>query len=115
MSAGMEAAIANMLEPGEAIVVGNNGIWGQRVADLAQRYGGEHPDACLSTLYCHVPQCYCTKASTNNFEVGRECHQYGEGSRGHSVPERNSGRSGTAQACCSVPVSGEIMQLDCEG
>lgn len=38
--AGMEAAIANMLEPGETIVVGNNGIWGQRVADLAARYGG---------------------------------------------------------------------------
>lgn len=50
MSAGMEAAIANMLEPGETIVVGNNGIWGQRVADLAQRYGGEHPDASLSTI-----------------------------------------------------------------
>ncbi|CAL8465427.1 g4963 [Coccomyxa elongata] len=38
--AGMEAAIANMLEPGETIVVGNNGIWGQRVCDLAARYGG---------------------------------------------------------------------------
>lgn len=38
--AGMEAAISNMLEPGETIVVGNNGIWGQRVCDLAARYGG---------------------------------------------------------------------------
>ncbi|KAK9903304.1 hypothetical protein WJX75_002360 [Coccomyxa subellipsoidea] len=38
--AGMEAAIANMLEPGETIVVGNNGIWGARVTDLAARYGG---------------------------------------------------------------------------
>ena len=38
--AGMEAAIANMLEPGETIVVGNNGIWGQRVTDLAARFGG---------------------------------------------------------------------------
>ena len=38
--AGMEAAIANMLEPGETIVVGNNGIWGQRVCDIAERYGG---------------------------------------------------------------------------
>ena len=37
----MEAAIANMLEPGETIVVGNNGIWGQRVCDIAERYGGE--------------------------------------------------------------------------
>lgn len=38
--AGMEAAIANMLEPGETIVIGNNGIWGARVTDLAARYGG---------------------------------------------------------------------------
>lgn len=37
----MEAAIANLLEPGEKIIVGNKGIWGQRVADLAARYGGE--------------------------------------------------------------------------
>ncbi|GBF94809.1 hypothetical protein Rsub_07981 [Raphidocelis subcapitata] len=39
--AGMEAAIANLLEPGEKIIVGNKGIWGQRVADLAARYGGD--------------------------------------------------------------------------
>lgn len=37
----MEAAIANLLEPGETIVVGNKGIWGQRVNDLSERYGGE--------------------------------------------------------------------------
>lgn len=38
--AGMEACIANLLEPGDKIVVGNNGIWGARVVDLAGRYGG---------------------------------------------------------------------------
>ena len=38
--AGMEAVIANMLEAGETIVVGNHGIWGERVIDLADRYGG---------------------------------------------------------------------------
>jgi hypothetical protein len=37
----MEAAIANLLEPGEKIIVGNAGIWGERVADLSARYGGE--------------------------------------------------------------------------
>jgi alanine-glyoxylate transaminase/serine-glyoxylate transaminase/serine-pyruvate transaminase len=37
----MEAAIANLLEPGEKIVVGVNGIWGERVADLSERYQGE--------------------------------------------------------------------------
>ena len=40
--AGMEACIANAIEPGQKIVVGNNGIWGMRVADLAARYGGRH-------------------------------------------------------------------------
>eukprot|EP00891_Asterochloris_glomerata_P005512 jgi/Astpho2/5512/Aster-02778 len=39
--AGMEAAIANVLEPGETIIVGNSGIWGQRVCDLSERYGGK--------------------------------------------------------------------------
>ena len=43
----MEAAIANMLEPGETIIVGNSGIWGQRVCDLSERYGGQAvPDLC---------------------------------------------------------------------
>jgi alanine-glyoxylate transaminase/serine-glyoxylate transaminase/serine-pyruvate transaminase len=39
--AGMEAAIANLLEPGEKIIVGVNGIWGERVSDLAERYQGQ--------------------------------------------------------------------------
>jgi aspartate aminotransferase-like enzyme len=39
-AAGMEAAIANLLEPGDKIIVGNAGIWGERVADLSARYGG---------------------------------------------------------------------------
>ena len=38
--AGMEAAIANVVEPGDQILVGVNGIWGERVADLVERYGG---------------------------------------------------------------------------
>lgn len=36
--AGMEAVIANLLEPGEKIVVANNGIWGERVSDMAGRF-----------------------------------------------------------------------------
>ncbi|KAK9843347.1 hypothetical protein WJX74_010741 [Apatococcus lobatus] len=39
--AGMEACIANLIEPGEKIVVGNKGIWGARVTDLASRYGAD--------------------------------------------------------------------------
>ena len=39
--AGMEACIANLVEPGETVLVGNKGIWGMRVADLAGRYGAK--------------------------------------------------------------------------
>ena len=38
--AGMEACISNLLEPGETFVVGDKGIWGQRVADIGERFGG---------------------------------------------------------------------------
>ena len=48
--AGMEAAIANCIEPGETIVVANSGIWGQRVCDLSERYGGEQIQ---STTVCY--------------------------------------------------------------
>jgi alanine-glyoxylate transaminase/serine-glyoxylate transaminase/serine-pyruvate transaminase len=37
--AGMEACIANLVEPGDTILIGNSGIWGDRVADMAARFG----------------------------------------------------------------------------
>lgn len=38
---GMEATICNLLEPGDVILIAENGIWGQRAADMAQRHGEE--------------------------------------------------------------------------
>jgi len=38
-SAGMEAVMVNLLEPGDVIVVGVNGVFGKRIANLAERYG----------------------------------------------------------------------------
>lgn len=38
-SAGMEACLVNLLEPGDTIVVGQNGVFGRRIANLAERYG----------------------------------------------------------------------------
>ncbi|XP_071422834.1 alanine--glyoxylate aminotransferase isoform X2 [Pithys albifrons albifrons] len=35
----MEAALLNLLEPGDTILVAINGIWGQRAADIARRLG----------------------------------------------------------------------------
>jgi alanine-glyoxylate transaminase/serine-glyoxylate transaminase/serine-pyruvate transaminase len=40
-SAGMEACVANLIEPGDKMVVGVNGVFGGRMADVAARCGAE--------------------------------------------------------------------------
>lgn len=40
-SAAMEASIANSVEPGDVVLVGVNGYFGERLCEMAQRYGGE--------------------------------------------------------------------------
>ena len=40
-SAGQEATIVNLVEPGDAVVVCVNGVFGGRLADMAARAGGE--------------------------------------------------------------------------
>ena len=40
-SSGMEAGFVNILEPGDKVVIGVNGVFGERMSDVASRYGGE--------------------------------------------------------------------------
>lgn len=40
-SAAMEAALANTVEPGDRVLVGCNGYFGERLVDMAGRYGAE--------------------------------------------------------------------------
>jgi alanine-glyoxylate transaminase/serine-glyoxylate transaminase/serine-pyruvate transaminase len=40
-SAGMEAALCNFIEPGDSVLVGVNGYFGERLCDIAGRYGAE--------------------------------------------------------------------------
>ena len=40
-TAGMEAAMLNLLEPGEAAVIAVNGVFGERMAQMAERAGAE--------------------------------------------------------------------------
>ncbi|HET7522982.1 MAG TPA: aminotransferase class V-fold PLP-dependent enzyme, partial [Acidimicrobiales bacterium] len=59
-SAGMEAALVNLVGPGDTVVVGVNGLFGERMCDVAARCGAEvvrvdfpwgrpvEPDALLS-------------------------------------------------------------------
>jgi alanine-glyoxylate transaminase/serine-glyoxylate transaminase/serine-pyruvate transaminase len=38
--AGMEAALCNVIEPGDEVVVGIHGFFGQRLAEIVERHGG---------------------------------------------------------------------------
>lgn len=40
-SAAMEAAVANLVEPGDPVLICINGYFGNRLVDMAQRYGGD--------------------------------------------------------------------------
>jgi alanine-glyoxylate transaminase / serine-glyoxylate transaminase / serine-pyruvate transaminase len=40
-SAGMEAAFVNLVEPGDVVLIGVNGLFGERMCDVAARCGGE--------------------------------------------------------------------------
>src|SRR5690348_1532076 len=40
-SAGMEASIINLVEPGDAVIVGVNGVFGTRLATVVDRCGGK--------------------------------------------------------------------------
>ncbi|MBM4404672.1 MAG: alanine--glyoxylate aminotransferase family protein [Chloroflexi bacterium] len=40
-SAGMEAALCNVIEPGDTVVVGVHGYFGERITDMASRYGAK--------------------------------------------------------------------------
>jgi len=40
-SAAMEASLANVVEPGDKVVVGVNGVFGGRLVEMARRMGGE--------------------------------------------------------------------------
>jgi alanine-glyoxylate transaminase/serine-glyoxylate transaminase/serine-pyruvate transaminase len=40
-SAGMETCFANLIEPGDAVLIGVNGVFGTRMVDVAQRCGAQ--------------------------------------------------------------------------
>lgn len=40
-SASMESTVANLLEPGDTILIGVNGYFGERLCDMASRYGAD--------------------------------------------------------------------------
>lgn len=73
----MEAAIANLLEPGEKIIVGVNGIWGERVADLSERYQGEQVYSRQGAACGHgSPALKCSSSGSSSKRVADLAERY---------------------------------------
>jgi alanine-glyoxylate transaminase/serine-glyoxylate transaminase/serine-pyruvate transaminase len=119
--AGMEAAIANLLEPGEKIMVGNAGIWGERVADLSARYGGD-----VIELKCPAGQTFSQEELTKALEEHKPAVLFlcqGESSTGTHQSLAGLGevckRTGTlllVDTVCSlggVPLFADNWGIDC--
>lgn len=58
----MECAVFNTVEPGESVLIAINGIWGERVAEIAERMG-----ASLCMLLCtnQTPNSHCHNVNSN--------------------------------------------------
>ena len=65
-SAAMEAAICNMIEPGDKILVGVNGYFGHRMINMAQRYGGV-------PIAINKPWVRCTQGHTHTVHTCMLC------------------------------------------
>lgn len=55
----MECAVFNIVEPGESVLVAINGIWGERVAEIAERMGMKliikiKPAHCFLEIHPHL-------------------------------------------------------------
>jgi alanine-glyoxylate transaminase/serine-glyoxylate transaminase/serine-pyruvate transaminase len=119
--AGMEAAIANLLEPGEKIMVGNAGIWGERVADLSARYGGD-----VIELKCPAGQTFSQEELTKALEEHKPAVLFL--CQGESITGTHQSLAGLGEVCkrtgtlllvdtvCSlggVPLFADNWGIDC--
>ncbi len=94
-SAAMEAAIANLVEPGDVVLVGVIGYFGERLVEMARRYGADvrviekpwgeafDPAEILSAIETHSPALVAlvhAETSTGVMqplqEIGQICREY---------------------------------------
>ncbi|MDX1964457.1 MAG: alanine--glyoxylate aminotransferase family protein [Pirellulales bacterium] len=120
-SAGMEAAVVNLVEPGTKMLVCVNGVFGARMADVAQRVGatvfqlekpwGEvfSPEEIEAALRQHQPDVtgiILAETSTGAWqpveEIARRVHDHG----GVIIVDAVTGLGG-------VPVRTDAWELDC--
>jgi alanine-glyoxylate transaminase/serine-glyoxylate transaminase/serine-pyruvate transaminase len=73
-TAAMEAAIGNLLEPGETMLVRTSAYWGDRMAQMARRVGGEVVSLDVSPVEPLDPADVAAAFERNDVDVFGICH-----------------------------------------
>ena len=98
-SAGMEAAFVNLVDPGDVVVVGVNGVFGERMCDVAGRAAA--PRSCGSRREWGRPLDPAARCSTRTRRPKVIAVVHAETSTGVRNDVEPLGRAARATRCCS--------------
>jgi alanine-glyoxylate transaminase/serine-glyoxylate transaminase/serine-pyruvate transaminase len=118
-TSGMEAGIANLLEPGDTAIVGASGFFGARIAEIARRYGVEVVSV-EAELGEHVENARLLDALDRHPEARLLAVVHAETSTGVEHPLRElaselSGRDVLLMADCVTSLGGVELDVDAWG
>ena len=118
-TAGMEAALANIIEPGDGVVVGINGYFGERIADLATRCGGIVTTV-ASEWGTHIPAERIAEAVEKTAALKLVALVHAETSTGILQPLRDAveiahNNGALFLADCVTSLGGQPVDLDARG
>uniref|UniRef100_A0A3Q2EBG5 Alanine--glyoxylate aminotransferase n=1 Tax=Cyprinodon variegatus TaxID=28743 RepID=A0A3Q2EBG5_CYPVA len=107
----MECAIFNTVEPGENVLVGVNGIWGERAADMAQR---------IEATYCYCSCCVVRLQALSKHRPVLFFLAHGESSTGVLHPLDGIGDLCHKYGClflvdCVASIGGAPVYMDQQG
>lgn len=114
-SAAMEACIANLVEPGDKVLIFSNGYFGNRLADMTQRYDGVAIKEC--TAWGNVFSFDQIKAAVEEHKPVIVCCIHAETSTGAAQPLEGVGQlchdnNALLIADCVTSISGVPCHLD---
>ena len=118
-TAGMEAALANVVEPGDSVVVGINGYFGERIANIAARCGGVVTTV-AAEWGTHIPTENIAEAVAKTSDLKLVALVHGETSTGILQPLTDAieiaHRNGALfLADCVTSLGGQPVDMDARG